>query len=111
MFHSFQICFKGPNVFKGYYKVSVDEGGGRGDSVLMVMVSTQDEEKTKEALDSDGWLHSGDIGRWEPNGTLRIVDRKKHIFKLAQVRHISSPSSLLFHSHALFNLSMHRGVL
>ena len=42
-----QVCFKGPNVFQGYLK---------------------DDLKTKEVLDEDGWLHSGDIGRWLPNG-------------------------------------------
>jgi len=38
-----EVCCKGINVFKGYL---------------------HDEAKTREAIDEDGWLHTGDIGRW-----------------------------------------------
>ena len=40
-----QVCLKGGNVFVGYLK---------------------DQAKTDEALDKDGWLHTGDIGEWMP---------------------------------------------
>ncbi len=63
-----EILCKGPNVMQGYFK---------------------EPELTARTIDSDGWLHTGDIGVMDDSGHLSITGRKKEIFKTSLGKYIS----------------------
>jgi len=56
-----ELCIRGPNVMVGYYNQP---------------------EETRRATTEDGFLRTGDIARMEPNGHIRIVDRKKDMINV-----------------------------
>ncbi|CUV05766.1 unnamed protein product [Cryptosporidium hominis] len=63
-----ELLIRGTTIFKGYLKQP---------------------KETAEAIDKDGWLHTGDIAELTDSGAIRIIDRRKHLFKLSQGEYIS----------------------
>jgi len=63
-----ELLLRGPNIMKGYYKL---------------------EAETKEAIDENGWLHTGDIAKIDVEGYISITDRKKEIIVLSGGKNIS----------------------
>ncbi|MCL6636500.1 MAG: long-chain fatty acid--CoA ligase [Alicyclobacillus sp.] len=57
-----EICVRGPSVTPGYL---------------------YDAEATRQLLDADGWLHTGDVGAWSEEGYLMVRGRKKHVIVLS----------------------------
>jgi long-chain acyl-CoA synthetase len=67
-----EMLVRGDNVTKGYYK---------------------DPEKTAETIDAEGWLHTGDVVEMDPDGYVKIIDRKKELIITAGGKNIS-PANL-----------------
>lgn len=70
-----EICTKGPHIMKGYYR---------------------NEKETAGTIDKHGWLHTGDIGYYDKDGDLFIVDRQKDLIKFKGFQVLFSPHFKLY---------------
>jgi len=84
-----EVMVRGHNISKGYYML---------------------EEKTKEEWTSDGWFHTGDIGQFMLDGSLRIVDRKKNLVKLKGGEYIAIENMEMAYGNSSFVNAIDGGI-
>ncbi len=65
-----ELIVRGPNIMKGYYN----------------------KPKETEAVLKNGWLHTGDVAEIDPDGFIKIIDRKKDLFKTSGGKYIAPQS-------------------
>ncbi len=73
-----ELCVRGYNVMKGYW---------------------DDPEATAEAIDSDGWLRTGDLAVIDPDGPARIVGRKDEVINRGGFKVYPGPVEMVLRSH------------
>lgn len=78
------ICFRGPGMLSGYYK---------------------DPEKTAESIDSEGWLHSGDIGSLDEFGQIMFHGRSKDMLKVGGENVAAAEIEAVLNSHPAVELA------
>jgi len=84
-----EILVKGNTVAVGYYMM---------------------EDKTKEEFSEDGWFHTGDIGQFLSDGSLRIVDRKKNLIKLKGGEYIAVENMEMVYGNSNFVDAINGGI-
>lgn len=76
-----EILVRGPSVSLGYYMMA---------------------DKTKEVFEDDGWFHTGDIGQFMNDGSIRIVDRVKNLLKLKGGEYIAIENMEMTYGNSSF---------
>ncbi len=76
-----EVCVKGHSVSLGYYTLP---------------------EKTKEVFDEEGWFHTGDIGQFMEDGSVRIVDRVKNLVKLKGGEYVALENMEMTYGNSAF---------
>lgn len=76
-----EVLTKGPSVSLGYYRMP---------------------EKTKEVFGEDGWFHTGDIGQFMEDGSVRIVDRVKNLVKLKGGEYVAVENMEMTYGNSAF---------
>ena len=84
-----EIWIRGPSVTSGYY---------------------DNEKETQEAITPDGWFKTGDVGEWDKNGHLKIIDRKKNLVKTLNGEYIALEKVSASVSSLLTNVKMYRSL-